>query len=225
MRWIEEDGTMIYPDQFIPLFERNGFIIKLDEYMFRKACILQRSLLDRNIKPIPLAINQSRLNLANPLFHLDLKKIADEYEIPYNLLEIEVTEYIYSTEKDVMETLDKLKQVGFSVSIDDFGSGYSSLNILSNRSLDCIKIDKEFLRNKEITDNDKRAITSIVDISKALNVKCVCEGVETREQVDFLKDIKCDFLQGYYFSKPISLKKFIKNVYDIESEEFLNEKI
>lgn len=213
VRWIEADGNVIYPNEFIPYFEQNGFILKLDDYMFEKACKLQRSLLNRGIVPVPIAVNQSRQHSNDENYSERLKGIADRYQMHYNLIEIEVTEYIYGNEKKVLESIDNLKEIGFSVSIDDFGSGYSSLNMLGGKQVDCIKIDKQFLKEGLLTTKTKNVLKAIVSIAKSLNIQCVCEGVETKEQVEFLQEINCNYLQGFYFAKPMGVEEFIKAAY------------
>ena len=219
VRWIESDGNTIYPNDFIPYFEKNGFILKLDDYMFDKACRLQRSLLDRGIQPVPIAVNQSRQHANDENYSERLKAIADRYDIDYKLIEIEVTEYIYGNEKKVLESIDNLKEIGFSVSIDDFGSGYSSLNMLGGKQVDSIKIDKQFLGEGLLTAKTKNVLTAIVSIAKALNIQCVCEGVETKEQVEFLQQINCNYLQGYYFAKPMEIECFLHEAYDTDMDK------
>lgn len=214
VRWVEADGNTIFPDEFIPYFEQNGFIIKLDDYMFERACKLQRSLLDKGIQPVPIAVNQSRQHANDSNYSERLKGIADRYAIDYGLIELEVTEYIYGNEKKVLESFDNLKRIGFSISIDDFGSGYSSLNMLGGKQVDCIKIDKQFLREGLLTTKTKNVLTAIVSIAKSLNIQCVCEGVETREQVEFLQEIQCNYLQGFYFAKPMEINKFLHAAYE-----------
>lgn len=213
VRWIEPNGNIIFPDEFIPYFEQSGFIIKLDDYMFEKACRLQRRLIDSGIQPVRIAVNQSRQHANDEDYSQRLKAIADRYDIDYGLIELEITEYIYGNEKKVLESFDNLKKIGFSISIDDFGSGYSSLNMLGGKQVDCIKIDKQFLRQGLLTGKTKNVLTAIVSIAKSLNIQCVCEGVETREQVEFLRQIQCNYLQGFYFARPMEIGKFIYEAY------------
>ena len=138
-----------------------------------------------------------------------VKSLLQRYEIPPEYLEFELTETI-STEKveDTVELLNKLRELGVKVSMDDFGSGYSSLNVLTKLPLDILKLDKEFLRDFDTDSDEKIIIPSIIDMAKKLKLEVVCEGVETREQVEFLRDVDCDIAQGYYYSKPVPLDVF-----------------
>ena len=209
VRWQHPAKGLIPPDVFIPIFERNGFIIDLDMYMLDNAAKELRNCLDEGLNPVSLAVNFSRLHINNPKFCEEFKQTADFYNIPSDLLEAEITE------STILDNLDKIKTVigqfhenGYLVAIDDFGAGYSSLNVLKNLNFDTLKLDKEFLNTDGNEERAKDIISGTVKMLKSLNVKIVAEGVETREQALFLKEIGCDNGQGYLFSKPLPIEKF-----------------
>lgn len=209
VRWKHPTKGIIMPDVFIPIFERNGFIINLDMYMLDNAAKELRKCLDKGIKPVSLAVNFSRLHINNPKFCEEFKQTADFYQIPNNLIEAEITE------TTILDNLDKIKTVieqfhkdGYLIAIDDFGAGYSSLNVLKNLHFDTLKLDKEFLNTYGDDKRAKDIIAGTVKMLKALKVKIVAEGVETKEQALFLKQIGCDNGQGYLFSKPVPIENF-----------------
>ena len=211
VRWIKKDGQIIYPDEFIPLFEKNGFIEKLDYYMLETVCKKLKALLDKNVMPCPVSINQSRYLLYNPVYFDNVKSIILKYGIPTNLIELELTENLFFEDgKKMIDIMNKMKEFGISISIDDFGSGYSSLNLLKQLPVDILKIDREFLSEAETSNHSKIIIKKVVELSKELNIKVVCEGVETLEQEKFLKSISCDMAQGYLYAKPMPIETFNK---------------
>lgn len=204
VRWDTGSSSMVYPNSFIPLFERNGFVTKLDIYMLEKACMKIRGWLDAGISPIPISINFSRLHLKNPNFVENIARIADEYRIPARFIEVELTEStMLDNEDTLIKMLTKLHEHGFTLSMDDFGSGYSSLGLLKNLPVDVIKLDRTFFLDYSEVDRAITVIAGIVDMAKNLGIKTVAEGVETKEQIDFLRELGCDIVQGYYFAKPM----------------------
>ncbi len=209
VRWQHPSKGLIMPDVFIPIFERNGFILDLDMFMLKNAAQELRACLDAGIEPVRLAINFSRLHVNNPTFCEEFKQTADFYQIPSNLLEAEITE------STVLDNLDKIKMViedfhknGYLISIDDFGAGYSSLNVLKNLHFDTLKLDKEFLKIDGDKTRTKHIIAGTVKMLKTLNSTIVAEGIETAAQAHFLKEIGCDKGQGYLFSKPVPIERF-----------------
>ncbi len=209
VRWVEANGNMIFPDKFIPQFEKNGFIVELDKYMVESTCKVMRKWREEGRNLLPISINCSRLNLANPNFVLDVAKIVDEYEIPHHYIEIELTESTIIENEEVLEKLFfDLHEHGFSVSIDDFGSGYSSLGLLKNLKADTLKLDRSFFTDNKDTVRGELVVDGIVKLSQSLNMLVVAEGVEEEEQIDFLKFIGCDAAQGYYFAKPMCISDF-----------------
>lgn len=211
VRWQNtEDGDMIPPNEFIPFFEKNGFIVELDIFVFEKTCALIRKWIDNGVEAIPISVNMSRIHFQNEDFLKPYKEIAERYKIPNNLLEIELTESIFFENIDTLITIiNEIHKAGFKCALDDFGSGYSSLGILKDIHMDSLKIDKSFW-NSYNHDNKrtKDIITSVVKLGQKLGMITVSEGVETIPQLEFLRNINCDMAQGYIFSKPVSLSEF-----------------
>lgn len=214
IRWQTPDKGLIPPNDFIPYFEKNGFIVKLDLYVFEEVCRLLRQWLDQGFSPVPISINLSRIHLRVSNFLEDFKAIQEKYQVPPELLEIELTETM------VFENLDFLKQVisqihhmGFSCSMDDFGSGYSSLNVLKDVPVDILKLDKVFFDNSADDERANDVIESVIQLARKLGMTTISEGVETLPQVDFLKQVQCDMVQGYVFSRPLPVNEFEKMVY------------
>lgn len=204
-----KDGKIIMPNEFIPQYEKTGVITKLDTYVLEEVCKLQRKWRNLNLPLLPISINESRHHLKNKNHIKELKKILSKYDADANLIELEMTET--TVVEDILVAkgaAEAVKKLGFIVSMDDFGTGYSAFNILKDIEIDILKIDKEFFKNLE---NNKRAqiiIETIIQMCKKLKIKTVAEGIETKEQVEFLKKIGCDIIQGYYFSKPITITEF-----------------
>lgn len=207
VRWIRPDGTIIPPDRYIRLFEQNGLIIRLDLHIFRQVCLKLAAM----PVPVPVSVNFSRAHMYAPDFPDTLLKIAEELGAAPRLLEIELTETAFFEQRDVlMQNMNRLRKLGFLVSIDDFGSGYSSLNLLKNVSFDTIKIDREFFSETKEPGRGQIVVKSVLALAKALKVHTVAEGVETREQLEFLRENGCDTIQGYYFSRPMPEAEFDK---------------
>ncbi|MBQ2091939.1 MAG: EAL domain-containing protein [Clostridia bacterium] len=209
VRWDSPQTGFMSPGKFIPLFEQNGFIINLDQYIFETVCKNIREWLDQGIKVVPVSVNVSRLQFYRIDFVKRYTKIKEKYGIPDGLLELEFTESIVFENLAILRkiVLD-LKKSGFTCSIDDFGSGYSSLNILKNLPMDTLKLDKLFFDDSENLTRDKALISSVINMSRALDMKTVAEGIESWAQVSFLKEIGCDIIQGYVYSEPIPHARF-----------------
>lgn len=207
VRW-HKNGEIIPPYKFIPLFERNKFIIKLDLYIFEQVC-KDISIWKEKYNFVPtISINFSKLHLENENFIDEYVKITDKYNIDRSQIDLEITESATVDENiDILKMLKEIKKKGFIISLDDFGTGYSSLSMLQNMPIDIIKIDKAFVDNANLA-SDKNIINYIMILAKRLGVETIVEGVETREQVDFVKKLSCDIIQGYYYSKPISKEEF-----------------
>mgnify|MGYP003378232601 FL=1 len=199
--------------KFIPVFEKNNFIIKLDEYVFEKVC-KDIKVLKNKIKNMPIiSVNISKETLIENNFLEKYLRILGKYKINASEIELEITEGIaINNELDIKEILTKIKNKGFKISIDDFGTGYSSLNMLQIMPIDIIKIDKSFIDKIDKFNNNENLIEVIMMIAKKMNLKTVAEGVELKEQVEYLKSVKCDLIQGYYYSKPIKLEDFIEYI-------------
>lgn len=211
LRWQKPDGSYIYPDEFIPLIERSGQIVDVDYYVYREVFRFIAKRLQEGRKAVPISLNVSRVHL-NKMHILEyVKELFEEYQIPYSMVEFELTESIYldNTER-ALELIKGLHNMGTKVSMDDFGSGYSSLNLLSKLPIDIIKLDKVFLKEGDLQESDKIIISCVVDMAKKLQIMSLCEGVETMEQSNYLKEVGCQMQQGFYFSRPIPQEVFEK---------------
>lgn len=209
VRWQKPDGTFIYPDQFIPLIERSGQVVDVDYYVYRQTFQFIADRIAAGKSVVPISLNVSRIHL-NKMHILEyVRDLFEEYKIPSELIEFELTESIYldNTEK-ALDLVNGLHNLGAKVSMDDFGSGYSSLNLLSRLPIDIIKLDRVFLREDTLQENDKIIISCVVDMAKRLRITSLCEGVETPEQSNYLKAVGCQIQQGYYFSRPIPQGEF-----------------
>ncbi len=211
IRWIESDGNIIFPNDFIPLFERNGFIVEIDKYILEQACKTIKEWIDNGLEVVPISVNCSRLNLNNPYFISGIVAIADKYSVPHEYIEIELTESTTIESPDTIEKLfDDLHSEGFKISIDDFGAGYSSLGMLKNLHIDTLKMDKSFFVGSKNARRDDMLIDSIVKMAHNLKMNVVAEGIETEDQVNLLKSMNCDAVQGYFYDKPIPISEFLE---------------
>lgn len=214
VRWFQPDKGMISPGDFLPIFERNGFIIKLDYYVWEEACKLLRRWLDEGKNPLPISVNVSRVNIYNPGFIESICDLAEKYRLLKSLLELEITESAYSDNPTMMrESIKQLQEKGFIILMDDFGSAYSSLNILKDIEMDILKIDMKFMENAERPGRSQNIIASIIRMAKWLHLPVVAEGVEKLEQVEFLRKIGCEYVQGYYFAKPMPVDQYESLIY------------
>lgn len=210
VRWSSVSEGMIYPDEFISLFEKNGFIIQLDLWVFEEVCRTIRKWLNTERKPVKISVNCSRMHLKNPRFFDRYCAIAKKYDIPPTFIEIELTETtVFNNVEQLVHTIEEIQQAGFGCAMDDFGSGYSSLNLIQDIPVDTLKLDKIFFRNgtKDLQRTES-IISSIVSMAKALSMQTVAEGVEHRSQVDMLRRLNCDYIQGYVFAKPMPIPQF-----------------
>ncbi|WP_195267440.1 EAL domain-containing protein [Eubacterium sp. 1001713B170207_170306_E7] len=210
VRWVHPEKGIISPEAFIPVFERNGFILKLDAYVWEEVCRLIRNWMDRGHQPIPTSVNVSRVNLYHQGLSELLSGLVKKYALPPNLLELEITESAYTKNLDqLLSLVNKLRDQGFTILMDDFGSGYSSLNILKDINVDVLKIDMRFLSDMEhLQGRAGNILESIVRMAKWLDLGVIAEGVETKDQVDFLLNIGCHYAQGYYYYKPMPVDAF-----------------
>lgn len=210
VRWNHPELGLLNPIRFIPIFEKNGFITKLDKFVFEQVCLYLRNWLNLGYHVVPVSVNVSRIHFLNSNFVHDYNKIKEDYNIPDNLIEIEITEsVVFSNEKEdeVFTVMRKFRNDGFDISMDDFGSGYSCLGLLKDMPIDTLKLDKIFLEHIEDY-SSQIIVNNIVNMAKNLNLNVISEGVETDMQVDFLRDIGCDMAQGFIFEKPIPISEF-----------------
>lgn len=219
VRWKSPERGMVSPGEFIPVFERNGFIIKLDYYVWEKTCQLLSKWIKEGKNPAPVSVNISRVSLYNPRLVELICGLVEKYEIPPRLLQLELTESAYTNNpKAIKETMERFQKEGFSVLMDDFGSGYSSLNVLKDIAVDILKIDMKFLSDTDRQGRGENILASVVRMAKWLDMPVVAEGVERREQVDFLRSIGCEYVQGYYFAKPMPVEEYEKRAFGVGKE-------
>ena len=219
IRWIDSSGKIIPPDEFIPVFERNGFIEHVDFFMLDEVCKYIRQMIDEGREVFPVSINQSRYLLYDPNYIMKVQEIMLKYRVPKGLIELEITETVFFNEKErMLEVMRNLKEFNMNLSIDDFGSGYSSLNLLRDIPFDVLKIDRGFLDESAQSESGKWILRKIVEMAEGLNLKVICEGVETHEQVEMLLDIGCIYAQGFLYSRPIPLEEFMEK-YNVPIDE------
>ncbi len=206
VRWVQPERGIVPPSEFIPVFERNGFITKMDEYIWEQACKTIRSWMDMGYGALPISINVSRVHLRNLRFVDVLNDLTQQYQIPKSSLEIEITETY--NEVGITEGITLLKESGFTLLMDDFGSGYSSLNTLKDTQFDVIKIDRGFLQDFIGSERGQKIVEHTIQMTKSIGLDLVAEGVETEEQADFLMGCGCDIAQGFYYAKPMDIDSF-----------------
>ncbi len=209
IRWNSKEFGFVYPSDFIPLSEKNGFVVELDFFILEEVCKAMRRWLDDGLTPVVVSVNQSRMHLNYDDYIWRLREIVDKYDIPYEYIELELTESVFTENMEKLLTImHKLHDIGFKLSLDDFGSGYSSLNMLKDIPVDVVKIDREFFNGTVNSTKGRAVITTVVDLAKNLDMEVISEGVETLEQVEFLTEINCAMVQGYYFAKPMPISSF-----------------
>jgi diguanylate cyclase (GGDEF) domain len=213
VRWQQPKKRLILPANFIPYFEKNGFIVHIDLYMYEEVCKKLNEWNAQGKKLVPVSCNFSRLHIMDPNFPDNLYKIAQKYEVATNLLELEMNETV------AMEDLDKLTEVakalrsyGFIFTIDDFGSGYSSLGLIQKLPIDVLKLDRSFVINGLCGDLEKDLVLMLVQISRKYSISVICEGIETKEQETFMKEIGCFQAQGFLYAKPMPCEEFEKRL-------------
>ncbi|MDD3164739.1 MAG: EAL domain-containing protein [Oscillospiraceae bacterium] len=208
-RWNHPQKGLIQPGRYIPTFERNGFIGKLDYYMWESTCQLLRKWLDAGLHPAPISVNVSRANLYNPRLAEILRELVKKYAVPPELLNLELTESTYMGSPELMKkVVSELQCEGFLIMMDDFGSGFSSLNVLKDIAVDVLKIDMKFIPTGENNARGERILASVIRMAEWLQLPVVMEGVETKEQMEFLRGIGCDYVQGYYFARPMPVADY-----------------
>lgn len=206
VRWRHPERGMIYPNQFIPIIEENGFIKKVDYYIWAEACRFIKKCEDAGIRSCPVSVNVSRIHLRDDECIQVLSQLIKESGIHKSLLELEITETV--DDQQVSLKALQLKEEGFTLLMDDFGSGYSSLNILLETPFDVIKLDKKFMENMMVSGKGRMILEQVVSMANKLELGLLAEGVETREQIDLLQSIGCDQVQGYYYAKPMPEEEF-----------------
>lgn len=209
VRWLHPVKGLLSPGIFIPLFEKNGFISLLDRYVWNEVCSSLEERIEQGLDTVPISINVSRIEFYNPNLCDDIRSIVNRHHLTPDQIKIEITESAYSDNPmQVQETVKTFRNYGFQVLMDDFGSGYSSLNILKDLTIDTLKIDMRFLDHFE--ENKKSAIIleAIIRLAKYLHMRIISEGVETKAEWEYLRSIECDSVQGYYFYRPMPKEDF-----------------
>ncbi len=204
IRWISPEYGFVPPGKIIPIFEKNGFITEIDHYMITHVARDQKRWLDQGFKCVPVSVNVSRAHFIEADLAEQIRDMVDAEGTPHEYIEIELTESaFFDDKKALVETITRLKSYGFAVSMDDFGSGYSSLNSLKDMPLDVLKLDAEFFRGEDSGTRGEIVVSEAIRLAKSLNMRTVAEGVEVKEQVEFLASQGCDMIQGYYYAKPM----------------------
>lgn len=211
VRWIHPDMGLISPGIFIPLFEENGLVYRLDRYVWSEAARQVRLWHDKFQKKIPVSVNVSRTDIYAPELEKELSSLLSLNSLDYDDLLLEITESAYTDDSaQIIDTARRLREKGFKIEMDDFGTGYSSLSMLTSLPIDALKLDMSFVRKMLDSPRDRQLIRLILDIARFLNIPAIAEGVEKEEQCDVLKEMGCDLIQGYYFSKPVPPDVFEK---------------
>jgi PAS domain S-box-containing protein len=222
VRW-NQNGTYVSPAEFIPVFEENGFIYRMDYAIWEQTCALLRRWIDEKKQPVPLSVNVSRKDILQERFVSDVIALTEKYAVPANLLRFEITESAFADfPKTIIDKVVQLSRCGFLFEIDDFGSGYSSLNALKDVPAAVLKLDMKFFEN---TKNQRRAgdiIESVVRMAKWLGMAVIAEGVEDKTQADYLKSIGCYYIQGYFYARPMSVSQFEQACFDCKKETELS---
>ena len=209
IRWNHPKEGLIPPGVFIPIFERNGFIVQTDFFVYEEVLKMQSRRLKEGKKTVPVSVNVSRTHIGTSDFLPRLMELADRYEVPRELLELELTETaLGGKQQNIVDFIRACKHAGFPISIDDFGSGYSSLNLLKEMPVDVLKIDREFLNETDESQKSSVIVEQVVEMATKIDIRTLCEGVETKEQAAFLKQIGCNMAQGYLYSKPVPEETF-----------------
>ena len=213
LRWQRKGHGFTSPGEFIPLFERNGFIRKLDTYVFISVCQTIQKRLAQGKAVVPISVNVSRIHLYQEDFADSYIAIKNQYHIPDGIIELELTENILlKNTREIFTILEKLRSHGFCCSIDDFGSGYSSLNALKDLPVDVVKLDRVFFDQSSHVERNKTILKSMISMAKELDMKVVAEGIECTQQLDMLQDTGCDMVQGFIYAKPCSEEDFYHRV-------------
>lgn len=215
VRWISKDGTMVMPGEFIPLYEKDGLIVRLDEYVFEKVCQFQRRAMEEGKKLLPISVNLSRASIHHAGVVERYMEIVKENKIPFSSVPIELTETATLYNNQIKDFTEKLVSAGFPLHMDDFGSGYSSLITLNELPFSTLKIDKSLIDYID-QDKGKKVVQQVIDLAHGLDMEVIAEGVESIDQVELLRQMECDDIQGFYYARPQPCEKFIELVQENE---------
>ena len=213
IRWVKEDGSIVLPNQFLSSMEQTGAIAMLDWYVVEKVCLFLERLKELNVEPVPISINFSRWHLREEDMPKHLAEIVDSHHLDHSLIIVEITESTMIQEEELMKkTVKELHENGFEFSVDDFGSGLSSLSLVADTLPDEIKVDRSLLKKNCEDERERIILDSIFLFANRLNIRTVAEGVETKEQLGFLRTCNCNLIQGFYFSRPMAEDDFIQRL-------------
>lgn len=213
VRWHSRDNGFISPGDFIPVFENNGFVYEVDKFIWEEACRYLRKWMNEGRDVKPVSVNVSRVDLYDKKLVDNLVGLCSKYDIPLGYLELEITESAYTEDPEqIIHVTKRLREAGFAILMDDFGSGYSSLSMLKDIQIDTLKLDMGFLKSSDHSAKGGNILTAMMQMAHSLKMQTVAEGVETREQVEFLKKIGCEYVQGFYFAKPMTAADFEKMI-------------
>lgn len=209
VRWIRADGTVVPPDEFIPFAEQSALITGIDWYMLEEVCRFLKERTDGGLRTVPVAVNFSRKHIGTERFTDRLCDTVDRYAIPHELIEVEITESAMMNDpKEIVSFVAEVREQGFNVAIDDFGSGFSSLSLVKDISANVLKIDRSLLSGNCENEKERIVLESIFDFAHRLKLTTIAEGVETREQLGFLRTCDCRLIQGFLFAKPMPEEAF-----------------
>ena len=211
VRWQKPDGTLISPGAFIPLFESDGLVVHLDEYVFENVCQFQKERMENKLPMVPISVNLSRASIHFNDVVEHYVDIVNQKQIPFECVPIELTESATLYSEKILEITDQLVKAGFTLHMDDFGSGYSSLTSLNELNFSTVKLDKSLINYIDQARGNK-ILQQAIDLGHGLDMKVVAEGVESKEQRDCLKEMHCDMIQGFYYSKPLKQEDFIEKL-------------
>ena len=220
VRWVHPQLGFLSPGEFIPLFEKNGFITRLDRYIWEKVCAQLQVWREKGFPVIPVSVNVSRADIYQEDLPETLSALVNKYGVEPPLLHLELTESAYTENPNqIIATVERLRKLGFIVEMDDFGSGYSSLNMLNQMKLDVLKLDMKFIQSETTKPVEHGILQFIITLARWLNMSVVAEGVETRAQLERLQELGCDYVQGYFFAKPMPMEAFEKLIQDNLTEK------
>ncbi|MBQ9459310.1 MAG: EAL domain-containing protein [Oscillospiraceae bacterium] len=224
VRWRKADGEMVSPGVFVPVLEEYGFVTELDKFVWEEVCRWQRSWIDRGHTPLPVSVNVSQIDIFTIDVPAYLEGLLRKYHLDADVVKVEITESAYVENGPVVDAVQRLREKGFLVLMDDFGSGYSSLNMLRSLNVDIIKLDAQFLRMNKTDRKGVQIIESIVNMARTMSIPIIVEGVETQEETVFLTNLGCQYVQGYFFYRPMPVKDFetlIADAQKIDTSGFL----
>ena len=209
VRWIHPQWGFMSPADFIPLFESNGFITTLDEYIWEEVFKTLERWKRSGFKLLPVSVNVSRIDVLRSSLPDTFRRLLNKYDVEPEYVHLELTESAYSDNtREIIDTVDELRRLGFLIEMDDFGSGYSSLNMFSQMNIDYLKLDMKFIQNELSSHTGATIINFIIDLAHKLDLKVVAEGVESYEHVKKLRNMNCDYGQGYFYSRPLKVSDY-----------------